>query len=275
MPLREKTLQKDGCEIHYWMTPEPKGPWLVFLHGVGVDHRTFGEQVPAVEDRFGLLMWDARGHGRSRPAGGRFSIAQLADDLLAILEREGIGRATFVGHSMGGCVAQEIAFRHPDRVDALVLIDCFCNTWTPSPGGHRMLRMATRLLWLCPWRLLVRWAANGSATDPDVRRYLRDAVRAVGKRDFIRFLAATTACLRDEPDYRIPVPFLLVVGERDRLDSIRNAAPLWSRREPHGVLRRIPHAGHFAHQDHPKMFNGLMLSFLEDHILRPSGQYES
>jgi pimeloyl-ACP methyl ester carboxylesterase len=270
----EKTLQRDGCEIHYWMTPEPKGPWLVFLHGAGADHRTFDEQVPAVEDRCGLLLWDARGHGRSRPARGRFCISQLADDLLAILEREGIGRATIVGHSMGGSVAQEIAFRHPDRVDALVLIDCFCNTWTPSPTAHRMPRAAPRFLWLFPWRLLVRWTATFSSMDPDVRRYLRDAVRAVGKRNFIRFLAATAACFHDEPDYRIPVPSLLVVGERDRLDSIRNAAPLWSRREPRCALRRIPHAGHFAHQDHPKMFNGLMLSFLEDNVFKPSGQYE-
>jgi len=264
MQLLEKTLQKDGCEIHYWITPEAKGPWLVFLHGAGADHRTFEGQLPALADRYGLLLWDARGHGRSRPTRGRFGIPLLADDMLAVLEREGIARAVFVGHSMGGCVAQEIVCRDPGKAQALVLIDTFSVTWTPSPAVRMALRIAPYFLWLCPWYLLVRSAASYSTVDPDARRYVREAVRTVGKRNFIRFLAATAACLHPEPDYRISVPSMLVVGERERLGYIRKTAPLWSRREPRCLLRRIPHAGHFAHQDHPKMFNGLLLSFLED-----------
>jgi len=268
MRLLEKTLQKDACEIHYWITPEPKGPWLVFLHGAGADHRMFKEQLPAVKDSYSLLLWDARGHGRSRPLGGRVSIPLLVDDMLAILAREGIERATIIGQSMGGNIAQEIAFYHPDKVEALVLIDCTCNTWPLTMTEKLALRAAPFFLRLYPWRLLVRKIAASSAIDPDVQSYLRDAIRTVGKRDFIRIFSATAACLHADPDYRIPVPFLLIVGEQDKLGNIRSVAPLWAKREPQCTIRRIPHAGHCANQDHPKMFNALMVSFLEQTLNR-------
>jgi len=263
MILQEKTLQKDGCEIHYWITPDADGPWLVFLHGAGADHRMFVEQLPAVRDGYRLLLWDARGHGRSRPMGGRFSIPLLVDDMLAILEREGIERATFIGQSMGGNVAQEIVFHHPDKVDALVLIDCPCIT-RPLTLAEKIVLWATPFfLRLYPWNLLTRSIATSGALKPRVQQYLLNAVRTVGKRDFVRISSATAACLHADPDYRIPVPFLLVCGEQDNKGNIKKIAPAWAKREPLCSFRWIPHAGHCANQDHPEMFNALLVSFLE------------
>src|SRR6185369_15782715 len=96
--------------------------------GATLDHRSFDEQVKLLESDYRVLNWDVRGHGLSQPLGGAFSLKDCADDLLAILDEAGYQQAVFVGLSMGGNITQELVFAQPERVTALVLLDCACNT---------------------------------------------------------------------------------------------------------------------------------------------------
>src|SRR5690606_33944562 len=117
MTLVKKVLNKDDCPLHYWISPDGKRPWLIFLHGAGTDHHMFEQQIKNLDKSYSILLCDARGHGLSRPMGDDFSIHLLVDDCMAIMSRERIEKATFIGHSMGGNTAQEIAFHYPDKVE--------------------------------------------------------------------------------------------------------------------------------------------------------------
>jgi pimeloyl-ACP methyl ester carboxylesterase len=101
---------------------DPGKPTLVFVHGAGLDHSTFGLQ----SRYFGyhgrnVLALDLPGHGRSEGP-PLPSVAAMADWVFKVLESAGIGKCSVVGHSMGALIALECANRHPGRVERIALI---------------------------------------------------------------------------------------------------------------------------------------------------------
>ena len=109
-----------GVSLHHERAGS--GPPVVFIGGTGGDLRSRPNVLdgPLVE-RFEVLAYDQRGQGRSDKPDEPYSMAQYADDAADLLGRVGWERASVVGVSFGGMVAQELALRHPDLVDRLVL----------------------------------------------------------------------------------------------------------------------------------------------------------
>jgi len=152
MPTRG-ALTRDGTELVYWTWPGASPPALL-LHGIGNYGRYWDLFADAIAGRLQLVAPDARGHGESgRPADG-YAPADFAADALAILDRFGIDRALVVGHSMGGLHSINLAARHPERVQALVIVDA-----SPEPLPHGAER-AQRLLTGRPARFADRRAAR-------------------------------------------------------------------------------------------------------------------
>ena len=120
--LVKHMIERPGCTIHYWLGGRKDAPLLIVLHGATMDHHMFDEQVKAFADDYRLLVWDARGHGASRPLSSGFILQDCADDLIAILEHLKVNQAVLVGQSMGGYVAQQVYLKYPERVQAIVII---------------------------------------------------------------------------------------------------------------------------------------------------------
>jgi len=104
---------------------EGEGPWLVLLHGFGSSLADWEAHRPILAKQFRVLTLDFRGFGMSSKDVGPFSVDQMADDLVALMDHLEIKGAHFVGYSMGGAVAFETTLNRPDLVDRLVLV----NTW--------------------------------------------------------------------------------------------------------------------------------------------------
>ncbi len=101
--------------------PESAVP-ILLLHGWAYPSLAMWHRVlPGLAEHHRVLTLDLRGHGKSDRIRGRFEIADLADDVASVLDSVGVGRAVVVGYSMGGMAAQELARRHPARVECLVL----------------------------------------------------------------------------------------------------------------------------------------------------------
>ncbi|GIP19176.1 alpha/beta hydrolase [Paenibacillus montaniterrae] len=260
--LLEKVMTRDGCNIHYWVSDNGKNPWLIFLHGAGADHKMFNEQLPIVDKEFNLLLWDARGHGLSRPMSDKFSIKLLMEDLIEIMNKEGIEKATFVGQSMGGNTAQEMAFYHPHKVEKLVLIDCTCNTMKLTGLERFYLNLTPFIIRMYPWSFLISASVKASALKPHVQDYLKKVFNQIGKKDFIKVFLATAACLHYEEGYKINKPILLVYGEHDQTGNIKKIASSWASSELDCRLVEIPNASHCANQDNPLQFNAVFREFL-------------
>ena len=132
--LSAKTLERDGISLAY-VDAGGSGLPVVFQHGLCGDRGQVTEAFPdAAELR--MLSLECRGHGQSHP--GPFeglSIAGFADDVLAMMDAEGIDRAVIGGISMGAAIALRIAVRHAERVRALVLVR---PAWGPEAAPQNM-----------------------------------------------------------------------------------------------------------------------------------------
>ncbi len=256
-------LERKGCPLHYWLTGKEDGPLVVFTHGALVDHRTFEPQIAVVAQYYRVLTWDVRGHGLSQPMGAPFTIREAVEDLVALLDRLGYQQAILVGQSMGGNMAQEMIFLHPERVTALIDIDSTCNTLKLSTSERAMLRLARPLFYLYPYESLKKQSAQQSAVKPEVRQYLYEAMSQLSKDDFITIMMGTSLCLHYEPGYTITQPLLLLRGEHDQLGNIKTAMPRWAARDTQSQYVVVPDAGHCSNQDNPEFVNKLLLEFLQ------------
>lgn len=126
MTTEAGTIDHRGCSLAYEARGE-RGPAVLFIQGVGVHGGGWGPQVEALAGRYRCLTFDNRGMGRSQPLGGPLAVEQMADDALALMDARGWEAAHVVGHSLGGLVAQHLAFAARPRVRSLALLCTFAR----------------------------------------------------------------------------------------------------------------------------------------------------
>ena len=122
-----------GWTLHYDVT-DLVPPWrgqpetIVFHHGLGGSAATWAGWLPVLAERYRIVRFDMRGHGRSVPAGGggEFTLDDLTGDLFAVADAAGCERFHAVGESMGGTIALQAAVQRPRRL----------RTLTVSNGAH-------------------------------------------------------------------------------------------------------------------------------------------
>jgi 3-oxoadipate enol-lactonase len=255
-----------GFRMYYEV--DGKGFPLLLINGLGSDHREWLYQVPAFARRFEVVAFDNRGTGRSEVPPGPYTTAQMADDTAALLETLGIARAHVLGVSAGGMIAQEVALRHPERVEALVLA---CT----APGGALSIRPS-------PEAMAAFVVAGGGDREAELRRmmpflytdaYVREHPEEIDA--FIRRrlenptsplgyaaqLAAAMSHDAAERLERIEARTLVLTGDADRLvhweNSLRIAGRIRGAR-----LVVLPRAPHRLFAENADAFNREVLSFL-------------
>ncbi len=134
-----------GLHVHYQDDGDPALPALVLLHGFGDSYTSWEGWVQQLKTRFHLLSLDFPGHGLTRaPEGYSLSGDGLADFVDAFAAQLGLPKFAVAGNSMGGGVAWQLALRHPQRINALILVDAagFPNEKPPAavPLAFKILR---------------------------------------------------------------------------------------------------------------------------------------
>jgi 3-oxoadipate enol-lactonase len=268
--LRGELVRPDAT-IRYWVTGPKAAPTVVFLHGSTLDHVSWARQVEALSEDYRVVVPDLRGHGEST-LGERFEFEEAVGDVLALLDELDAERVALVGLSLGGNIAQEIVYRWPERVDALVVADATCNTAPRNPLQVPMTIGYLAASTMTSRNRFMHRAAAATAQDEEVRQYVREVNEDRSVADILQILLAlVNEALHPEPGYRLPVPTLLIHGDGDRIGDIAYSTPKWAAREPLASCVVVPDAGHLSNQDNPEAFDDALTAFLAD-VLPPARQ---
>jgi pimeloyl-ACP methyl ester carboxylesterase len=262
-----RELVRPDATIAYWVNGPERAPVVVLLHGATLDHHAWNEQVSALRGRYRVVVPDLRGHGQS-PMTGRFRFDDAVDDVLALLDELGLHAAAGVpvvlaGLSLGGNIAQEIVHREPGRVTALVVADATCNTAARHPLAAPMTIASLTAMTLGGRARFMRQAAEATSPHEDVQQYVLHANGERTTTEVVQILAQLLEhALHPEPDYRLPVPTLLLHGADDRIGDIVSGSRDWVARDERVEHVVVPDAGHASNQDNPEAFNAALLDFV-------------
>ena len=261
--MQQHELIRPDATIQYWTGGPDAAPTLVLLHGATLDHHAWAPQVDAVTPRYRVVVPDLRGHGAS--TGPRqFTFEDAVGDIAALLDHLDLRRIGLIGLSLGGNIAQEIVYRDPGRVAALVVADSTCNTAARHTLQAPMTIASLSGLGMLGRDALLHATANLTAQDPVVQQYVHAVNRTRSVQETVQILSSMlTSALHPDEAYRLPVPTLLMHGENDHLGDILHSTWAWAQREPLASYVAIPHARHASNQDNPAAFNTALTAFLE------------
>jgi 3-oxoadipate enol-lactonase/4-carboxymuconolactone decarboxylase len=127
-------------ELHHRIEGPDGAPVVMFASSLGTSLEMWDDQAAALAADHRVLRYDHRGHGGSPVPPGPYTIDELVDDVLALLDRLGIERVTFCGLSLGGMVGMALALRAPERIERLVLC---CTSMHLAPPEQWATRAAT------------------------------------------------------------------------------------------------------------------------------------
>ena len=232
------------------------GPPVVILHGLFGAGRNWSQVAQALAADHRVYLPDARNHGAS-PWAESMSYVEMADDVLALIEREQMRRPFVIGHSMGGKTAMALALSHPEAIGGIAVIDIapesYAGQFSSYVSAMRSLEMASA----ASRREIQQALADnlGAETPAD---YLMQSLRRQNDRfDWRLNLLATGLCMRELcgfPDAlreaRYDGPALFIHGAES--DYVRPASFAGIRALfPRAGAERIADAGHWVHADQP------------------------
>ncbi|BDG10558.1 alpha/beta fold hydrolase [Anaeromyxobacter paludicola] len=279
--LKQRSI--NGHQLAYLL--EGEGPTLLLVHGIAGTSATWLEAMKRLASRHRVLAPDLLGHGASDKPEGDYSLGAHAAMLRDLLGSLGIPRVTVAGHSLGGGIAMQLAYQHPEICQAMILVS--------SGGLGRELNAALRLLALPGAELLLPliapafvrdrgnallawirdqgirsprihegWQAYTSLADPESRRaFVRELRSVVG-------YGGQVVSASDRLPLTAGLPTLIVWGDRDPI------IPLSHGRAAHEAisgsrLEIFEGAGHFPHAEFPERFAEVVAEFMEHCERRP------
>lgn len=208
--------ESDGARVRYDVSGD--GEPVVLIAGFGAGRGYWRRMVPLL-DGYRVVTLDNRGVGETS-YDGEFTIEDMADDVAAVLDDLGIGRAHVVGWSMGSHIARKLASRHPDRVGALVLVGTYMER--PARSDYMLRGMTGMVLeGRAPMECLYRSINAFCMTEAAFRRFEREGREAPLPREDMdpRGLMLQMDAIGDndagEPDLGISSPTLLIHGDED------------------------------------------------------------
>jgi 3-oxoadipate enol-lactonase len=205
-----------GARLYYELEGRDDAPLLVLSNSLGTTLDMWAPQMPALLQHFRVLRHDARGHGRSDVTPGPYTIAQLGEDVLALMDHLGIARAHFCGLSMGGMIGMWLGTHHAHRLDRLVLCNTAAKIGTPDTWNPRIAKVEAEGMASIVDIVLDRWFTAGfRQRAPEQVTIVRDMLLDTAPAGY----SANCAAVRDM-DQRadiaaIAVPTLVIAGTHD------------------------------------------------------------
>jgi 3-oxoadipate enol-lactonase len=255
-------VEGNGIRIEYDIQGE--GPWVVMSHSLACTSAMWDDQVRTLSSRYKVLCFDTRGHGGTDAPAGAYTLAQLSDDLHALLGKLNVTSPHFVGLSMGGMIGMTYALAHPGVFKSLVL----CDTSSRIPAEAKPI-----------WEERIKVATTQGMQpllDSTLKRWFTEPYLAKGGPvlDKVKKMILNTpapgyaGCCHAIPQINltdklgaIECPVQIIVGDKDAGTPVAMSEAI-HRAIPGSELVIIPDASHLSNMEQPERFDAALTGFL-------------
>jgi len=256
--------QNKDVLIHYERIGQ--GPLLTICGGLGDSLRNWQILIQRLQTDFEVLYVQNRGAGQSGRPKTMYSIADMADDVLCVLQQEKIKKTHLLGFSLGGRITQEFALRHSEFVEKMILVSTACGWNKPHPPATEVLL-----------HLLEFDGSETAFCKTFEILYSPDYRRQITPKAFVKFRKADPFG-QDLGDYQlqlnaimhfdgtdalaqIQTPTLILAGDQDVLTPFQNALFLHAHL-PKSKIKIYENTGHLLQYERQKEFLQDVLSFI-------------
>jgi 3-oxoadipate enol-lactonase len=243
------------------------GQTLVLAHAIGASRAMWNPQLARLAEHYRVISYDHRGHGASPVPPGPYAIEDLGLDLIHLLDRLRVNRASICGLSLGGMVGLWVAAHAPERVERLIACCVIARPASPAAWRDRATTVRKRGVAGVADLVVDRWGYADRA--PDVASRVRAMLAATPDEGYAACCEAI-ADLDLEPDLsRIAAPTLVLSGADDPAAAPDEARRLAARVAGAKVVI-IKRAGHLANVEQPRAVSEAIISHLEASDGEPS-----
>jgi 3-oxoadipate enol-lactonase len=258
-----KSVNVNGVDIAYRFDGPENGRVLLVANSLMANGSMWDWNVPAFADRYRILRYDKRGHGRSSVAPGPYSIAQLADDAAGLLDALQIEKAHFMGLSIGGMIGQQLGARYPERVHSLAL----CNTASEMPPRSlwedRFQTARTQGLAGLVDGTISRWfTAPFIERAPHDIEKVRQMILGTNVDGYIACGSAVRDMAQSTMLLKIKAPTLVLSGRHDPACTVDQGTVL-NRLIDGSRMVIIEDAAHLSNIEQPAQFNQAVRAFID------------
>jgi 3-oxoadipate enol-lactonase len=254
----------NGISVNYTLEGPAQAPVVTMSHSLATDLSMWDPTVPALTDRFRVLRYETRGHGKTDAPKGAYTLEQLADDAQALLQTLGIARTHWVGLSMGGMIGQALALKTPQLFASLAL----CDTSSRIPADARTawddrIRIAeTQGMEPLVEPTLGRWFTEPfRKSRKDVVDRVATMIRSTPAAGYAGCCHAIKALDLTDRIGAIKIPSVIIVGEDDPGTPVA-ASRVIHERIGGSRLEILKSAAHLSNMEQPEVFNGALTGFL-------------
>ncbi len=250
-------------ELHHEVAGPADGPVVVLGGALGTDLRMWEPQVePLVAAGFRVVRYDQRGHGRSPAPDGPYTLDELGEDLVALLDSLRLARVSLVGLSLGGMTGMWLARHHPARLDRLVLCCTSAelgpvSMWTERARAAREsgldgLADAAVGRWLTP---------AGRAANPALAAWLHEMFSGQDAEGYASCCTAIQTMSIVDSLGSVAAPVLVIAGAQDQATPPDHARRI-AEEIPDARLEIVDGAAHLGNLERPAEFTALVLGHL-------------
>lgn len=210
------TAELGQVRLHYEMDGTADKPVLVFSNSIGSSLSMWDRVLSDLADRFRILRYDTRGHGASSVPPGPYTMADLGNDVVGLLDLLTIGRCIFCGLSLGGMTGIWLAANEPRRVEKLILANTGARIGTREGWNDRIAAVKQGGMEAIAGAILGRWLTPAfRQASPETAATVRRMVSATSAEGYSNCCAAIRDADLTPALSRITAPSLIIAGTED------------------------------------------------------------
>ncbi|WPC33604.1 3-oxoadipate enol-lactonase [Acinetobacter sp. YWS30-1] len=255
------TFTSNDAQINYQTFGDASKSALVFSNSLGTKFSMWQPQIEFFQQDYFVVCYDTRGHGASSAPQGPYSIDQLGQDVVNLLDHLNIEKAAFCGISMGGLTGQWLAINRPERFNQVVVCNTAAKIGQEQAWQDRAALVREQGLAPIAATAASRWFTNPFIqSNPAVVAELSNDLGAGSPEGYANCCEALAKADVREQLSSIQIPVLIIAGQQDPVTTVADGQ-FMQQRIANSQLFEI-NASHISNIEQPEAFNQAVQTFL-------------